>query len=162
MSFLHCSRSITKYKLESTPLLKVNNNQETYINLKKFAMGNVQYSVKESRQRAFLQTEQSATLKSSLICSPILRLLSTGDNIYQWTTKQRDRTELPSFFFTKTQALSCQKSRKNKYKYACGLMTEQTHTPTQVMTPTSTPHVNNDLRILLPLSRSSWQHHSSA
>ena len=32
-------------------------------------------------------------------------------------------------FFIKTQALSCQKSRKNKYKYACGLMTESdTHT----------------------------------
>ena len=25
--------------------------------------------------------------------------------------------------FTKTLALSCQKDRKNKYKYACGLMT---------------------------------------
>ena len=32
-------------------------------------------------------------------------------------------------FFAKNQALSCQKSRKNKYKYACGLMTEtDTHT----------------------------------
>ena len=28
--------------------------------------------------------------------------------------------------FTKTQALSCQKDRKNKYKYACGLITKQT------------------------------------
>ena len=31
-------------------------------------------------------------------------------------------------FFTKTLALSCQKDRKNKYKYACGLMTKKTHT----------------------------------
>ena len=32
--------------------------------------------------------------------------------------------------FTKTQALSYQKDRKNKCKYACGLMTEtDTHTP---------------------------------
>ena len=30
--------------------------------------------------------------------------------------------------FTKTLALSCQKDRKNKYKYACGLMTKQTLT----------------------------------
>ena len=31
-------------------------------------------------------------------------------------------------FFTKTLALSCQKDRKDKYKYACGLMTKQTLT----------------------------------
>ena len=32
-------------------------------------------------------------------------------------------------FFTKTQALSYQKYRKNQFKYACGLMTEtDTHT----------------------------------
>ena len=37
--------------------------------------------------------------------------------------------------FTKTLALSCQKDRKNKYKYACGLMTKQTHTHT---------HASND------------------
>ena len=52
-----------KYKLESTPLLKVNNNQETYINQKKFAMDNVQHSVREGRQQEFLQTDQSAILK---------------------------------------------------------------------------------------------------
>ena len=35
-------------------------------------------------------------------------------------------------FFTKTQALSCQKDRKNKYKHACGLMTNtDTHTHTR-------------------------------
>ena len=72
-----------KHKLESTPLLKVNNNQETYINQKKFAIYNVQHSVREWRLQEFLQTDQSATLKSSLIGSPILRLLSTGNNIYQ-------------------------------------------------------------------------------
>ena len=38
--------------------------------------------------------------------------------------------------------LSCQKDRKNKYKYACGLMTKtDTHTHSS-MTPTSTPYVN--------------------
>ena len=82
-----------KYKLESTPWLKVNNNQEPYINQKKFEMSNVQHSVRERRQREFLQTDQSATLKFSLIGSPILRLFNTGNNIYQWTTKQRDRSE---------------------------------------------------------------------
>ena len=82
-----------KYKLESTPLLKVNNNQEPYINPKKFETSNVQHSVRERRQREFLQTDQSATLKFSLIGSPILRLFNTGNNIYQWTTKQRDRSE---------------------------------------------------------------------
>jgi hypothetical protein len=46
-----------KHKLESTPLLKVNNNQETYINQKKFAMDNVQHSVREGRQQEFLQTD---------------------------------------------------------------------------------------------------------
>jgi hypothetical protein len=79
--------------LESTSLLKVNNNQETYINQKKFAMDNVQHSVREGRQQEFFQTDQSAIIKSSLIGSPILRLLSTGNNIYQLTTKQRDRSE---------------------------------------------------------------------
>ena len=33
---------------------------------------------------------------------------------------------------TKTLALSCQKDRKNKYKYACGLMTKQTLTHTLI------------------------------
>ena len=46
-----------KHKLESTPLLKVNNNQETYINQKIFAMDNVQHSVREGRQQEFLQTD---------------------------------------------------------------------------------------------------------
>ena len=41
--------------LESAQFLKVNNNQkETCIHLKKFAMSNVQYSVKELRQRVVL------------------------------------------------------------------------------------------------------------
>ena len=39
------------------------------------------------------------------------------------------KTELEALkYFTKTLALSCQKDRKNKYKYACGLMTKQTLT----------------------------------
>jgi hypothetical protein len=63
-----------------------------------FAMGNVHYSVKELRHRAAFQTEQSAIPKSSLICSPIFRLIKTGDNIYQWTTRKRDRLKLPSRF----------------------------------------------------------------
>ena len=58
-------------------------------------MGNVQYSVKELRQRVVFQTKQSATPKP-LICSSIPRLIRTGDNIYQWTTKQRDSLKLPS------------------------------------------------------------------
>ena len=47
-------------------------------------------------------------------------------------------------FFRKTQALSYQKTRKDKNKNACGLMAENrhTHTHTQVMTPPSTSHVN--------------------
>ena len=41
----------------------------------------------------------------------------------------KDSIILRLFFFTKTQALSYQKYRKNKCKYACGLMTEtDTHT----------------------------------
>ena len=39
-----------------------------------------------------------------------------------------DNDETPMDDFTKTLALSCQKDRKNKYKYACGLMTKQTLT----------------------------------
>ena len=42
---------------------------------------------------------------------------------------------LISGFFTKTQALSYQKDRKNKCKYACGLMTKRdTHTHTHTHT----------------------------
>ena len=45
------------------------------------------------------------------------------------TIKDReDKEEKNDDFFTKTLALSCQKDRKNKYKYACGLMTKQTLT----------------------------------
>ena len=85
-----------KFKLDSYQFIEVNNNQKTHSNLTKFAMGNVQYSVKELRQRVVFQTMQSATPKPSLICSPIPRLIRAGDNIYQWTTKQSDRLKLPS------------------------------------------------------------------
>jgi hypothetical protein len=78
--------------LKSAQFLKVNNNlKDTCINVKKFATSNVQYSVKELRQRVVFRTEQSASPESLLIFSPILRLIRTGDNIYQWTTKPRDR-----------------------------------------------------------------------
>ena len=49
------------------------------------------------------------------------------------------------YIFTKTQALSYQKAEKaekqvQKRMWPYGR--KQTHTPTQVMTPTSTPHDN--------------------
>jgi len=47
------------------------------------------------------------------------------------------------YTFTKTQALSYQKSRKKQVQIRMWPYgRKQTHTPTQVMTPTSTPHVN--------------------
>ena len=41
-------------KFATSKLHKVNNNQEVYINQKKFAMDNVQHSVREGRQQEFL------------------------------------------------------------------------------------------------------------
>jgi hypothetical protein len=52
--------------------------------------------------------------------------------IYNYTTPMDFRAQLSkAMFFRKTQALSYQKSRKDKNKNACGLMAENRHTHTR-------------------------------
>ena len=36
--------------------------------------------------------------------------------------------KMGSAYFKSYDETNCQKDKKNKYKYACGLMTKQTHT----------------------------------
>ena len=52
------------------------------------------------------------------------------DTTHDTNNYSNDNTDdTANYYFTKTQALSYQKDRKNKCKYACGLMTEtDTHT----------------------------------
>ena len=63
---------------------------------------------------------------------------------------------LISGFFTKTQALSYQKDRKNKCKYACGLMTKQIHTHTHASNDSyeHPPRLQMNLNFFLQLARS--------
>ena len=71
-------------------------------------------------------------------CLTLQKLNSVGlDEWIYFQTYQHSDIYLIGFY--KNSSIKLPKRQKNKYKYACGLMTKQTHTPTQVMTPTSTP-----------------------